>query len=99
MKNQKEIKIQLTPEVAEGTYANLAVISHSAAEFVIDFIRMMPGMPQAPVKSRIILTPENAKRLMFALDENVVKFEKQHGTIQLGAERENPIFVVKEGEA
>lgn len=98
MKNPKEIKIQLTPEVAEGTYANLAVITHSAAEFVIDFVRIMPGMPQSPVKSRIILTPENAKRLMFALDENVAKFEDLHGNIQLGKEAPTA-FLGTEGNA
>lgn len=76
---KKELQIELTPEVAEGIYANLAIISHSSSEFVADFIRILPGMPKAQVKSRIVLTPEHAKRLLFALEENVVKYEKQFG--------------------
>ena len=81
---KKELQIELTPEVAEGIYANLAVISHSSSEFVADFIRILPGMPKAQVKSRIVLTPEHAKRLLFALEENVVKYEKQFGKINIG---------------
>ena len=72
-KNPNQLNIELTEEVAEGTYANLALIAHSSSEFVLDFIRMMPGTPKAKVKSRVILTPEHAKRLMLALQENVVK--------------------------
>ena len=78
-----QINIELSAEVAEGTYSNLAIISHSSSEFVVDFIRMMPGTPKANVKSRIILTPEHAKRLMLALSDNIAKFEKQFGTINL----------------
>ena len=78
-----EIQIELSSEVAEGTYSNLAIISHSTSEFVIDFIRLMPGLPKAPVKSRIVLTPEHAKRLMFALEENIMRYENQFGTIKL----------------
>lgn len=72
-----EIQIELNEEVAQGTYANLAVIAHSVSEFIIDFIRVVPGMPKAKVKSRIILTPDNAKRLLLALQENIQKFENQ----------------------
>ena len=81
--NQNELSIELTEEVAEGTYANLAIITHSTSEFVVDFIRVMPGIPKAKVKSRIVLTPEHAKRLMGALQENVTRFEALHGKIKL----------------
>ena len=78
-----QLKIELTPEVAEGIYANLAIITHSSAEVVLDFIRVLPGLPKANVKSRIVLAPEHAKRLLFALQDNIVKYEKQFGTIKL----------------
>ena len=81
-KKKDGINIELTEEIAEGTYSNLAVINHSPSEFVVDFIQMMPGIPKARVKSRIILTPQHAKRLMKALNENVLKFEDQHGEIK-----------------
>ena len=68
-----QLQIELSPEVAEGTYANLAIITHSSAEFVVDFIRMLPGLPKANVKSRVVLAPEHAKRLLFALQDNIVK--------------------------
>ena len=77
-----QINIELSEEVAEGQYVNLAMIAHSSSEFVVDFIRMMPGVPKAKVKSRIVLTPEHAKRLLSALSENVNKYESQHGTIK-----------------
>lgn len=80
---EKKMNINLTPEMAEGTYANLAIIAHSSSEFVIDFVRMMPGLQQANVKSRVILTPEHAKKLLFALQENLSKYEKQFGKIQI----------------
>ena len=79
---ENQLNIELSAEVAEGTYSNLAIISHSTSEFVIDFIRMMPGTPKANVKSRIILTPEHAKRLLFALQDNISKYEQQHGKIK-----------------
>jgi hypothetical protein len=78
-----QINIELNEEVAQGTYANLAVISHSTSEFIVDFIRIVPGVPKAPVKSRIILTPEHAKRLMMALQENLDKYESLNGKIEL----------------
>jgi hypothetical protein len=80
--NQNQISIELSEEVAEGIYSNLAIITHSPSEFVIDFIKMMPGVPKAKVKSRIVLTPQHAKRLMKALKDNIVKFEQQHGPIK-----------------
>lgn len=81
-KNKNQINIELTEEVAQGTYSNLAVITHSTSEFVVDFVRIMPGIPKAKVKSRIILTPEHAKRLMLALKDNLAKFESMHGPIK-----------------
>ena len=76
------LNIELSEEIAEGSYSNLAIINHSPSEFVLDFIQMMPGVPKAKVKSRIILTPQHAKRLMKALNDNVSKYEDQHGEIQ-----------------
>ncbi len=80
-KKANQINIELPEEVAEGTYANLAILSHSNSEFVMDFIRLVPNVPKAKVKSRIIMTPTHAKRLLRALAENVKKFEAQHGAI------------------
>lgn len=81
---QGQINIELKDDVAEGVYSNLAIITHSTSEFVVDFVRMMPGVPKAQVKSRIILTPEHAKRLMNALGDNLKKYESQHGPIKMG---------------
>lgn len=81
--DQNQLNIELTEEVAQGTYSNLAIITHSPSEFVVDFVLVMPGIPKANVKSRIILTPEHAKRLMMALQENVSKYETIHGHIQI----------------
>ena len=81
-KNQGQLNIELSEEVSQGIYSNLAIITHSPAEFVIDFIRIMPGVPKAQVKSRIILTPEHAKRLVAALQDNISKYEAVHGPIR-----------------
>lgn len=81
-KDDGQINIELSEEIAEGIYSNLAVITHSNSEFVIDFVRLMPGVPRAKVKSRIVLTPQHAKRLHKALDENIQRFESQHGEIE-----------------
>lgn len=80
---ENKLNINLSPEMAEGTYANLAIIAHSSSEFVVDFIRVMPGLKQANVKSRVILTPEHAKKLLFALQDNVNKYEQQFGPIKI----------------
>jgi hypothetical protein len=77
-----QINIELKEDIAQGIYSNLAVITHSSSEFVIDFIRVMPGIPKAEVKSRIILTPEHVKRLYFALKDNIAKYEAVHGEIK-----------------
>lgn len=80
--NPNQINIELSEEVAEGVYANLAMIAHSNSEFVIDFIRLMPGVPKAKVKSRIVVTPEHAKRLLTALADNIKKYEENFGEIK-----------------
>ena len=81
--NQNQLQIELSEEMAEGIYSNLAIITHSTSEFVIDFVRVMPGVPKAKVKSRIVLTPDHAKRLLMALGDNVNKFEELHGDISI----------------
>lgn len=83
-KDGQQLQIELRPEVAGGTYANLAILSHSKTEFICDFIAALPGLPKAQVQSRIVLNPEHAKRLLFALQDNVAKYEQQFGVIQLG---------------
>tara|TARA_B100000683_G_scaffold187735_1_gene181015 strand:- start:106 stop:423 length:318 start_codon:yes stop_codon:yes gene_type:complete len=80
--NNQQINIELSEEMAEGNYSNLAIITHSNAEFVVDFVQIMPGVPKAKVKSRILLTPQHAKRFLKALNENVRKFESLHGQIK-----------------
>jgi hypothetical protein len=79
---QAQINIELTEEIAEGVYSNLAMIAHSNSEFVIDFIRLMPGVAKAKVKSRIVITPEHAKRFLFALKDNIEKYEASFGAIK-----------------
>jgi hypothetical protein len=81
-KKQQQINIELDEQTAEGVYSNLAIINHSASEFIVDFISIMPGRPKAKVKSRIVLTPQHAKKFLKALSENVQRFEQAHGTIQ-----------------
>lgn len=78
-----QIQIELPEDVAQGTYSNLAIIAHSSSEFIVDFVRVLPGLPKAKVQSRIILTPEHAKRLLYALHENIERFENQHGVINI----------------
>jgi hypothetical protein len=77
-----QLNIELSEEIAEGIYSNLAIITHSPAEFVVDFIKVMPGVPKAKVKARIVLTPQHAKRLMRALTDNISKYEQMHGKIK-----------------
>lgn len=79
---KNQLNIELKEDIAQGTYSNLAIITHSSSEFVLDFVRIMPGMPKANVQSRIILTPEHAKRLLLALKDNIAKFESMHGPIK-----------------
>ena len=82
MSNQEQIDIELDEITAEGTYSNLAIINHSSSEFVLDFVSIMPGLPKAKVKSRIVLTPQHAKRLIKALADNVHRFELANGEIK-----------------
>lgn len=84
--SENQLNIELSEEIAEGIYSNLAIITHSSSEFVLDFIRVMPGVPKAKVKSRIILTPEHAKRLLTALEDNLEKFENVNGRIKIQTE-------------
>ena len=81
-KKTQELKIELKEDVAQGIYSNLAIVTHSNSEFVVDFVRIVPGMNKANVKSRIILTPDHAKRLISTLQDNVEKYEKTHGEIK-----------------
>jgi uncharacterized protein (DUF1778 family) len=81
--NKNQINIELKEDIAQGIYSNLAIISHSSSEFVLDFVRIMPGIPKAEVKSRIILTPEHAKRLLLALSDNLSKYEATHGLVKV----------------
>ncbi len=85
MANEKEIKIEIKPEIAKGSYSNLAIITHSHSEFIIDFATMLPGLAKPEVGNRIIMTPEHAKRLYIALQDNINKYESQHGQISFPA--------------
>jgi hypothetical protein len=91
---ENQLNIELPDDMAEGVYSNLAIIAHYPQEFVVDFLRIMPGIPKAKVKSRIVLTPEHAKRLMKALIDNVKKYEAQFGTIN---EKDAPIVPMNYG--
>ena len=93
---QGQINIELDETIAEGIYSNLAIINHSASEFVLDFVCLMPGIPKAKVKSRIVLTPQHAKRLVKALAENVHRFEVAHGEIK---DTEQPTIPLNFGPA
>ena len=80
---KKELNIELSPEVAQGIYSNLAVITHSHSEFIMDFVQMMPGIPKPKVVSRVVLAPEHAKRLLKAMEDNIAKYEQENGEIKL----------------
>ena len=81
-KKQNQLNIELKEDVAQGVYSNLAIITHSPSEFILDFIRVVPGVPKAQVKSRVIITPEHAKRLMKALNDNIKRYEAMHGPVK-----------------
>ncbi|MBU2525284.1 MAG: DUF3467 domain-containing protein [Bacteroidetes bacterium] len=100
-KNQEseKLNIELDEQMAEGIYSNLAIINHSASEFVLDFISIMPGRPKAKVKSRIILTPQHAKRLVRAISDNIKKFERQFGDIEEAQQTPLPPSFGPVGEA
>ena len=82
-KQQGQLQIELPQEIAQGEYANFAIITHSSSDFVIDFARVLPGVPKTQVKSRVILAPEHAKRLLGALQENIVRYEREFGPIKI----------------
>ena len=97
--NNGQLQIELKEEVAQGTYANLAIITHSSSEFILDFVRVIPGVPKAGVQSRIIVAPEHAKRLLRALEDNIAKYERVFGSIRIADESLiSPLASVK-GEA
>jgi hypothetical protein len=97
--NNTGLQIELTEEIGQGIYSNLAVIAHSSSEFVVDFVRFMPGLPKAKVQSRIILTPEHAKRLMMALLDNLNKYESAFGEIKMQGQGFVPPIIGPVGEA
>ncbi|MBE6197657.1 MAG: DUF3467 domain-containing protein [Alistipes sp.] len=95
---QHGIDVELDAEVAQGHYSNLAIISHSPTEFIVDFAAILPGLPKAKVKSRIILTPEHAKRLLLSLQENIARYETNVGRIEVH-QHQAPIGFKNHGEA
>ena len=98
---QKGLQLELPQQVAQGEYANFAIITHSSSDFVIDFARVLPGVPKAQVKSRVILAPEHAKRLLGALQENIMRYEREFGPIRIPNQEPRPIspFPTGKGEA
>ena len=98
---QGQLQIELPQEVAQGEYANFAIITHSSSDFVVDFARVLPGVPKAQVKSRVILAPEHAKRLLSALQENIIRYEREFGSIKIPNQESRTIapFPVGKGEA
>jgi hypothetical protein len=98
---QQGLQIELTPDVAQGEYANFAIITHSSSDFVLDFARVLPGVPKAKVGSRVILAPEHAKRLLGALQENILRYERAYGPIKVPQQEPRTIapFGVNKGEA
>ena len=94
-----KFQIELPAEIARGEYANLAIITHSRRDFVVDFARLLPGVPKAQVKSRVILAPEHAKRLLLALQENIVRYEREFGPIKLPNQEPRTIAPFSKGEA
>lgn len=98
---QGQFQIELPADVAQGNYANFAIITHSSSDFVLDFARVLPGLPKAQVKSRVIMAPEHAKRLLMALQENIVRYEREYGSIKIPNQEPRTIapFNVSKGEA
>ena len=96
---QGQINIELDEKVAEGIYSNLAIINHSASEFVVDFVTLMPGVPKAKVKSRIVLTPQHAKRFLKALGENIHRYEQANGEIKDVEQPQIPLNFGSAGQA
>lgn len=101
MQHEGMLQMEISPEVAQGCYANLAMIAHSPSEVVMDFACMLPGMNKASVKSRVVMAPEHAKRLLYALQDNLSKYEQTFGTIDLHSAEPRTIapFKLPKGEA
>ena len=101
--NKQQLQIEIKPEVAQGVYSNMVLITHSSNEVILDFVSMMPGMPKANVASRVVMVPEHAKRLLFALQDNIAKYEAQFGKIELKNQPAGPRtiapFEINKGEA
>jgi hypothetical protein len=98
-KDDNKFQLGLNDDVAAGVYSNLALITHSSSEFIVDFAQVLPGVPNAPVRSRIIMAPEHAKRLLYALQDNIKKYENMFGTIQLQDNPAVPPVTNIQGEA
>lgn len=96
-----QLQIELSQDIAQGEYANFAIITHSSSDFIVDFARVLPGVPKAQVKSRVILAPEHAKRLLGALQENIVRYEREFGPIKIPNQEPRTVapFPVGKGEA
>ena len=99
--NKQGLQLELPQDVAQGEYANFAIITHSSSDFIIDFARVLPGVPKAQVKSRVILAPEHAKRLLSALQENIYRYEREFGPIKIPNQESRTIapFDMPKGEA
>ena len=99
--NSGAFQLDLSADVAQGNYANFAIITHSSSDFIVDFARVLPGLPKPVVKSRVILAPEHAKRLLLALQENIMRYEHEFGTITIPNQEPRTIspFNVAKGEA
>ena len=97
--NNGQLQIELKEDVAQVIYANLAIIAHSSSEFIVDFVRVLPGIPKAGVKARIVLAPEHAKRLLRALEDNIDKYERAFGPIRIPEERTFSSLANIKGEA
>jgi len=93
-----QLQLELRPEIAQGEYVNLAVLTHSSSEFVIDMARVVPGLPKAQVRSRVILAPEHAKRLLLALQDNIAKYEQVYGRIELSRAQPRTISPFNQGK-
>lgn len=96
-----QLQVELPQDVAQGEYANFAIITHSSSDFIIDFARVLPGVPKTQVKSRVILAPEHAKRLLGALQENIVRYEREFGPIKIPQQEPRTVapFPGSKGEA
>ncbi len=97
--NSGQLQIELKEDIARGTYANLAIITHSSSEFIVDFVCVLPGMSKAGVQSRVVMAPEHAKRFLRALQENIDKFERSFGAIRMPGEIPFPPLTDMQGEA